>query len=139
MEELKAITVRQPWAWAIVAGYKDVENRRRRTEARGPLLIHAGLQMDPAGFQFLWELGLHRKLPDDLALGALIGEVKLSDCRYGYRSEWALPGHWQWIFTGAKEYRTPLACTGAQGFFTPDVSMKSLGQTRRHAVGHRRH
>ncbi|MGH2757075.1 MAG: ASCH domain-containing protein [Actinomycetota bacterium] len=137
-EPLRAITVRQPWAWAIVTGYKDVENRRNRTEHRGTLLIHAGLQLDPRGFVFLWELGLHKKLPDDLALGALVGEVKLSDCRYGYNSEWALPGNWQWILTGAKEFRNPLSCTGAQGFFFPDVSGHALGQTRRHAIGHRR-
>lgn len=136
-QKLRAITVHQPWAWAIVMGYKDVENRRSRTESRGPLLIHAALKMDPAGFQFLWELGLHRKLPDELAVGALIGEVNLTDCRYGYESEWARPGHWQWILTSPKEFRSPLACTGAQGFFTPRISSAALGQTRRHAINHR--
>lgn len=136
--DLKAITVRQPWAWAIVMGYKDVENRRRRIDRRGSLLIHAGLQMDPRGFQFLWELGLHRKLPDELPRGALVGEVRISDCRYGYDSAWAAPGYWQWVFTGAKEFKSPLACTGAQGFFIPNVLAASLGQTRRHAIGHRR-
>jgi hypothetical protein len=138
VEDLKAITIKQPWAWAVVMGYKDVENRRRPTDRRGTVLIHAALEMDARGFEFLWELGLHRKLPDDLARGALIGEVRLSDCRYGYPSEWAQPGHWQWIFTAPKEYRSPLPCMGAQGFFVPDVSPHSLGQTRRHAISHRR-
>lgn len=137
-EPLRAISVRQPWAWAIVTGYKDVENRARRTERRGTLLVHAGLKMDPRGFQFLWELGLHRKLPDELPRGALVGEVRLSDCLYGYTSEWAEPGSWQWILTGAKEFRTPLSCSGAQGLFVPDVSPFALGQTRRHAISHRR-
>lgn len=134
---LRAITVRQPWAWAIVMGYKDVENRRSRTERRGPLLIHAGLKMDARGFQFLWELGLHKKLPDDLPLGALVGEVRISDCRYGASSDWSVPGYWQWIMSSPKEFSSPLPCTGAQGFFTPDVSGASLGQTRRHAISHR--
>ena len=130
--------MRQPWAWAIVMGYKDVENRRNRTERRGPLLIHAGLEMDPQGFQFLWELGLHRKLPDDLPLEALVGEVRLSDCRRGIRSEWARPGQWQWIFTSPKEFRGEgLPCTGAPGLFTPDVSARSLGLKRANAIGHR--
>jgi hypothetical protein len=39
---VKALTMRQPWAWATIYGGKDVENRRRRTAYRGPLLIHAG-------------------------------------------------------------------------------------------------
>ena len=41
--ELPALSVRQPWAWLIVSGLKDVENRPRRTHYRGSLLIHAGL------------------------------------------------------------------------------------------------
>lgn len=45
---MKAITVRQPWAWAILFGQKDVENRSRNIAGsyRGPLIIHAGLIPD---------------------------------------------------------------------------------------------
>jgi hypothetical protein len=43
---LPALSVRQPWAWLIVNGLKDIENRPRRTLHRGPLLIHAGLNLD---------------------------------------------------------------------------------------------
>src|SRR5207302_502261 len=39
---MKALTVRQPWAWAIVQGKKDVENRSWRTDHRGMVAIHAG-------------------------------------------------------------------------------------------------
>jgi hypothetical protein len=136
-EPLKAITVRQPWAWAIVMGYKDVVNRRNRTERRGPLLIHAGRDFDPRGFQFLWELGLHKKLPDDLYLEGLIGEVRLTDCRRSYNSDWAKPGQWQWILSAPKEFRSGLSCTGSPGFFTPGVSARSLGQVRANAISHR--
>jgi hypothetical protein len=44
---VRVVTIRQPWAWAIVYGGKDVENRRWRTSYRGPLLIHAGQNADP--------------------------------------------------------------------------------------------
>ncbi|HTW17056.1 MAG TPA: hypothetical protein VMF51_18140 [Nocardioides sp.] len=53
MRTLRAITVQQPWAWAIVRGGKDVENRRNRTGLHaavaqfnrpGPIAIHAGLR-----------------------------------------------------------------------------------------------
>lgn len=40
---MKAITVKQPWAWAIRWGFKPVENRSQRTAYRGKLAIHAGL------------------------------------------------------------------------------------------------
>lgn len=37
----RALTVCQPWAWAIVAGFKSVENRTWDTKFRGTLAIHA--------------------------------------------------------------------------------------------------
>ena len=45
---MKAITVRQPWAWAIMHDGKDVENRSRNIAGtyRGPVVIHAGLTDD---------------------------------------------------------------------------------------------
>lgn len=43
---LAALTVRQPYAWAISCGGKDVENRGRRTHYRGPVAVHAGLTVD---------------------------------------------------------------------------------------------
>lgn len=42
MAELRAITVRQPWGWAIAYGGKTVENRSRAVAYRGLLAIHAG-------------------------------------------------------------------------------------------------
>lgn len=43
MTAARILTVRQPWAWAIVHGGKDVENRVRNIagDYRGPVLIHA--------------------------------------------------------------------------------------------------
>lgn len=38
---MKVLSIRQPWAWLICAGYKDVENRDWRTNYRGRILIHA--------------------------------------------------------------------------------------------------
>lgn len=45
---MRAITVRQPWAWAIVHAGKNVENRTRNIAGayRGPVAIHAGLALD---------------------------------------------------------------------------------------------
>ncbi len=41
LKPLRVLSLRQPWAWLIVNGYKDIENRSWRTNHRGPLLIHA--------------------------------------------------------------------------------------------------
>ncbi|WP_229215634.1 ASCH domain-containing protein [Duganella sp. CY15W] len=38
---MKALSIRQPWAWLIVNGYKDIENRSWSTNVRGKVLVHA--------------------------------------------------------------------------------------------------
>lgn len=47
-EELRAITIRQPWASLIAGGVKTIETRPRSTSYRGPVLIHAGAEVDHA-------------------------------------------------------------------------------------------
>ncbi|MGQ7313397.1 hypothetical protein ACUOFU_16950 [Microbacterium arabinogalactanolyticum] len=49
---MRILTVRQPWAHAIIHQGKDVENRVRNVagDYRGPIAIHAGLKVfDPRG------------------------------------------------------------------------------------------
>ena len=81
---MKAITVRQPWAWAILHGGKDVENRTRNIAGsyRGPLVIHAGLALDKAATL----VPPLKSLPVDpfgieggLVRGVALGVVELSD------------------------------------------------------------
>jgi hypothetical protein len=50
MTEMRILTVRQPWAWAIMQGWKNVENRSQNIAGRyrGPVAIHAALQQDRA-------------------------------------------------------------------------------------------
>lgn len=38
---MKALSLRQPWAWAVLHAGKRVENRRWWTSYRGPILLHA--------------------------------------------------------------------------------------------------
>jgi hypothetical protein len=47
---MRIITIRQPYAWAVIHGGKDVENRSRNIAGgyRGPVAIHAGLRFDEA-------------------------------------------------------------------------------------------
>jgi hypothetical protein len=46
-----ALSVRQPWAWAIARGYKTVENRDWDTRFRGTLAIHSSLRVDLESFE----------------------------------------------------------------------------------------
>ena len=45
---MKALTVQQPWAWAIFHG-KTIENRTQQWTYRGPLAIHAGQRWSERG------------------------------------------------------------------------------------------
>lgn len=74
---MKAITICQPWAWAIIHGPKRIENRTWATHYRGPLAIHAGKgqQWMEEGCQFLRELGI--ELPREFVFGAVLGTVEL--------------------------------------------------------------
>jgi hypothetical protein len=41
-EYYPAISIRQPWAWAVIHGGKNIENRSMTsTSLRGPVLVHA--------------------------------------------------------------------------------------------------
>ena len=44
--EQRAISIRQPWAYAILHLGKDVENRPMRTHYRGRIFIQASLTME---------------------------------------------------------------------------------------------
>ena len=78
---MKILSVRQPWAWLIVAGYKPVENRTWRTSYRGPLLIHASQAMEPEDFpmQREWIETCGLVIPEDLPRGAIVGAATLTD------------------------------------------------------------
>jgi hypothetical protein len=42
---VKSLSLRQPWAWLVVQGYKPLENRRWNTSFRGRFLVHAAKGM----------------------------------------------------------------------------------------------
>ena len=131
-----ALSVRQPWAWAIVSGYKDVENRSWPTNYRGNLLIHAGQRLDRAGLERLDLLG--HAYPEDLTVGALVGTVEVVDCIPDSDSEWAEPGAWHWVLSRPTEFKSPIACLGRLKLFAPDVSRRRLAAASQHAVRRRK-
>lgn len=75
---MKAITICQPWAWAIAAGHKIIENRPRQWHHRGPIAIHAGLSTKwmREGCAFLRAKGI--TLPERFEFGAVIAVARLS-------------------------------------------------------------
>lgn len=130
----RALSVRQPWANAILRGPKDVENRATKTNRRGPILIHSSQHYDhsrgpaPALDRWMRSGGA----PCDWTFGAILGVATVEDCHRcdGSCSEWAEPESWHWVLGGRQLLPEPVLCRGALGFWrpTPDVLAAVLKQ-----------
>lgn len=109
-DTMKALSVKQPWAHFILSGGKDIENRVWETKYRGPLLIHAGQNVDVSGERFARENSLVALFEGfdvmKLQRGGIIGIVDLVDCintriaarRDKITSPWADPdAEWWWV------------------------------------------
>ena len=88
-----ALSIKQPWAWAILYAGKDVENRTWKTNFRGPLLIHSGLTFDFKGLHWLVKNQKHLRLPaipqaQDFPRGGIVGGVDLVDTSNRHPSPW---------------------------------------------------
>lgn len=115
-----ALTVRQPWAWAIFHG-KDVENRSWPTRYRGLVAIHAAAGMtrpEYAEAAALIRQYADAPLPafDDLVRGAVLGTARLIDCVTDSPSPWFF-GDYGFCLTDAVLFDQPLPARGALGFW----------------------
>lgn len=81
---MKALTVKQPWAWAIIHGGKNIENRATLWKYRGPLAIHAGGSWSRQG-------------GNDTRVADALGYEPYEPCNYGRAL--SQPGHQSGGFT----------------------------------------
>lgn len=123
---MKALSVRQPWAWLIVNGLKDIENRNWSTRYRGPVLIHASKGMTRDEYEDatdpLWpSCGPVIDLPafEDLERGGIVGVVEVVDCVSESGSPWFF-GPYGFVLRNAR--RLPFRpMRGALGFFSTSM------------------
>ncbi len=74
----KAITLHQPWAWALLHAGKDIENRVWWKGFTGELAVHAGKEMDLSAITFFVKWGIPWPDKDALVFGAVIGAVTVT-------------------------------------------------------------
>lgn len=110
-DQIKALTIRQPFASLVMAGVKTTENRTWRTNYRGRLLIHAGARDDRDAMRE------HGHLLDDYPRGAILGSVELVDIVRDSSSPWAMPDSFHWILSDARHYDVPIPCKGRLGLW----------------------
>jgi len=120
MKSYKVLVVRQPWAWLIVHGFKDIENRTWKTRYRGALLIQASANLPPnwaLDENRLWAKKRGVIVPEALEQGGIVGMVQLDDCLTHSRSKW-FEGPVGWVLSKPKKLPfVPLK--GQLGLFDP--------------------
>lgn len=119
---IPALSILQPWAWLIVNGFKDIENRTWRTHHRGRILVHAGKRWGPeqrADLAHVRAAFPDIPLPDAFELGGLLGSATITDCVSQHSSPWFV-GDYGFVIADARPmpFRP---CRGKLGFFKPDM------------------
>ncbi|KKL24707.1 hypothetical protein LCGC14_2412620 [marine sediment metagenome] len=118
---MKALTLWQPWAWLIVAGHKDIENRGwkpgRRLEIGERFLVHAGKKIDWDYSQKRSKAWPDAKLPElpveAFIAGAIIGSVQYDGVVESSESPWFF-GPYGWLVSNPIKFEEPIPCRGHQ-------------------------
>lgn len=126
-----ALSIRQPWAWAIIHAGKDIENRDWSTNRRGPICIHAakGMTKDeyhhasyaiqkavgPVDQAWLDQWFGVTPAPYKLDRGGIIGVADIVDCRGASESPWFM-GAYGFVLRNVKPVKF-IPVKGALGFF----------------------
>lgn len=150
MGELRALTVRPPWAQAIAFGGKAVENRTWPTAYRSLVAIHAGRSIDWAASPAAWRaagVGEYRRGMDrhpwrPLGSGTIIAVATLADCHDSVEcmlpaasatrgatgcSPWAARGQWHWELADIQPLAEHVQCKGALGLWRlPEDAEKAV-------------
>lgn len=123
---MKALSICQPWAWAIMEGHKHVENRTWCTHYRGRLLIHAGQSRAwwDKGCDLLVEAGIVPPQRDEVVWGAIIGSVELIRCSpllHVCTGHAFVFGPWCWFLENCERCTPSLPYKGHQRLFEVDL------------------
>ena len=124
-DDFKCLAVRQPWAWAICVGAKDIENRTWTTTHRGTIAIVAsGKQTAVNGFV---RAAKPRKLGTSmLTYSAVIGFVDVIDVvplsADLEKNPWAF-GPYCWRLANARLLRSPIPTKARLNVYKADPEL----------------
>lgn len=128
--EIKTLSIKQPWAWAIIHAGKDIENRTWRTSFRGKVLIHASNSFDEKAYDHLYankeKYGIKLMPTKEYMIknsGGLYGLVEITAIRRGVQSVWKDKNSFGWIL------KNPIAlkfveAKGQLGLFPTELTKK---------------
>lgn len=139
---VRALSIRQPLAYAVVAGIKSVEKRTWPTNYVGPVLIHASKSTEGAGFR---RFACGTPVPRiDFPLGAIVGAATVLDCvdlrscldddppgrypkeyRTWLKDEPHASGPFCFVLDEPISFATPVPYTGQTGLFHVPLTLLS--------------
>lgn len=118
----------QPWASAMMIGFKSNETRHWPTNYRGPLLIHAAKRKVDRESKDYYHSYFSADQWDSMPFGAIVGLVELIDCvrtetlSYDFADDEFQfgnyePGRFAWRCKLIAALETPIPYKGMQGIF----------------------
>lgn len=120
---MKALSIRQPWVWAIFNAGKDIENRDWPTRLRGRVAIHAAKGMTHEEYMAAriiiadnTNLSLYPPPENEIERGVILGTVEIVDCVQHSGSPWFF-GDYGFVLKSPRLLVEPISCRGALGFW----------------------
>ncbi len=130
--QLRCLAVQQPFAWAICANIKNIENRTWQTKHRGTIVIVAsGKTSQIKAYQRdAKPLNLSA---EHLTISAAIGIADIVDIHPLNPSleanSWAF-GPYCWQLANGRLFREPIPCKGKLNLYTPDDDLAARIQAQ---------
>jgi hypothetical protein len=137
---MRALTLWQPWAWAVLHAGKRIENRTRpfpRKLLHETFALHAGRTYS----QGVWNWPLETPPPrrHECVLGAVVGTARLvqvvdraSELPEDQRRWWS--GPFGWLLDDVRPLTKPVPCRGRQGFWTLPSDVEEVVRARMQVV-----
>ncbi len=132
-DRIPALSIRQPWVWAIIHAWKGIENRDWNTKYRGPILLHASKGMTRAEYDDAIQMVKHAQkagcapttllIPkfEQLQRGGIVGRADLVDVITESTNPYFF-GKYGFVLKNARPVPF-VECSGKQGYFYPDVQV----------------
>ncbi len=122
---MQALSVPQPWAWAIARGHKTYLNQAADTCYRGPLAIYASFRAETTSVQDQAVREANGNSADPVAaIGGIVAVVSLEGvCTAGISrracgcGQWAFPGSYHWRVADPRPLRLPVLALGQPGLW----------------------
>jgi len=134
-----ALSVRQPWAWAIIYAGKDIENRSSYAITKGEMepkriAIHAAQGVSQKDYEnarlyMLEHCGIDCPAPDELLRGCIIGGVTVTRIVNDHASPWFM-GPRGLVLRDPLPYRPKGKTTGKLSYFKWEESSEALPEPK---------